>query len=187
MGKNFITCAIFLAALAPQLAFSRKNNRPFFSEEKKILRQKKREQVSKAKRKKPMPDESFSRELREKAQETPWASRFYSRTVFYYRSTARIPETYNCDGEIEKKKKAEAEAQALQECENSGLSDCQLAKVLIAKNGILRCQDFPGHRCPGSGHYRGCVAEALALGDNRKIAPPSLLNEEASTDTESEL
>ena len=117
-----------------------------------------------------MPDADFSADLRAEARENPWASKFYSRTVYYVRSSARLPESYDCDSGIEERKKAEAEAEALAKCEASGLAECRLAKVVVAKNGILTCRDFPGRRCPGSGHYRGCVAEALVLGAGGSVS-----------------
>ncbi len=106
----------------------------------------------------------FAPELQEEARANPFASKFYSRTVYYVRSTEPVPEEYNCDTEKESQKLGEAEQQAQDKCNAAGGDSCHLAKSVIAKAGVLNCNDFPSHRCPGSGHFRGCVAEALVLG-----------------------
>ncbi|MGZ3650887.1 MAG: hypothetical protein ACXVB9_12030 [Bdellovibrionota bacterium] len=168
MGKfALITCALLLATPAfakPKLA------RVLPSQVKTVsLQSTKKAHKKKAGAKKAAPNmklAEFSPELQAEASEYPFASKYYSRTVYFFRSDAVLPDSYNCDAEIEESKKQEAVNQAEGKCESSGGSEqCRVAKVVIAKTGVLQCRDFPGGKCPGSGHFRGCVAEALVLGE----------------------
>jgi len=114
----------------------------------------------------------FAPELRAEAQANPDASKYFSRTVHYARSSEPLPEEYDCDPEKAEQKLHEAEAQAQAKCENAAAAgeSCHLAKSVIARTGVLECRDFPGAHCPGAGHYRGCVAEALVLGEREGAA-----------------
>ena len=107
----------------------------------------------------------FAPELQEQARNNPEASKYFSRTVYYFHSDEVLPSSYNCDESIEESKKMEAQSQAESKCSAQGGEDCHVAGVVISKSGVLRCQDFPGRHCPARGHYRGCVAEALVLGE----------------------
>ena len=172
MGKCIFFWGLIAATALASSAQARphRHARTLPSQVKTIRLQPSRHALPKAPRSVPMPDADFSADLRAEARENPWASKFYSRTVYYVRSSARVPESYDCDSAIEERKKAEAENEALAKCEAAGLAECRLAKVLISKNGILQCRDFPGKRCPSNGHFRGCVAEALVLGTSGSVS-----------------
>lgn len=107
----------------------------------------------------------YAPELQAEARDNPDASKYFSRTVYYFRSDEAIPDSYNCDESIEESKKMEAQAQAESKCTARGGEECRVAGVVIAKSGELHCEDFPGRKCPSRGHYRGCVAEALVFGE----------------------
>jgi hypothetical protein len=118
------------------------------------------------------PAGSFSPELTTEAAAAPYASKYFSRTVYYVRSASRLPAEYNCDEETQARKLHEAETQALEKCAAAG-DPCRIAKSVISRNDELRCRDFPGAHCPASGHFRGCVAEALALGGKDVVDAPA--------------
>jgi hypothetical protein len=118
----------------------------------------------------------YAPELQAEARDNPSASKYFSRSVYFFHSTVAIPDSYNCDEGIEESKKQEAQSQAESKCAANGTEECRVAKVVISKSGELKCSDFPGHQCPSRGHYRGCVAEALVLGDRREISPDSASN-----------
>jgi hypothetical protein len=107
----------------------------------------------------------FAPELLEKAGENPESSKFFKSALRFARSSYALPESYNCDPESAAQKRAEAEIEALNDCEASGAHNCRIAESLIRVNGILSCGDFPGAKCPAKAHFRGCKAEALALGE----------------------
>lgn len=107
----------------------------------------------------------FAPELRAEAANHPSAAKFYSRTVYYVRSNAPVPAEYDCNENRTAIKLGEAEVQAKEKCLAAGKSSCELALSVVAKSGVLRCSDFPNGQCPGSGHYRGCVAEALVVSE----------------------
>jgi hypothetical protein len=118
----------------------------------------------------------YAPELQAEARDNPSASKYFSRSVFFFHSSDAIPDSYNCDEGIEESKKQEAQSQAESKCAANGTEECRVAKVVISKSGELQCSDFPGRKCPARGHYRGCVAEALVLGDKREITPDSASN-----------
>jgi hypothetical protein len=118
----------------------------------------------------------YAPELQAEARDNPSSSKYFSRSVYFFHSTDTIPDSYNCDEGIEESKKQEAQSQAESKCAEKGSEECRVAKVVISKSGELQCSDFPGHKCPSRGHYRGCVAEALVLGDKREVTPDSASN-----------
>ena len=118
----------------------------------------------------------YAPELQAEARDNPSASKYFSRSVYFFHSTEAIPDSYNCDEGIEESKKMEAQAQAESKCAANGTEECRVAKVVISKTGNLKCSDFPGHQCPSRGYYRGCVAEALVLGEKQELPLQSAAN-----------
>lgn len=127
-----------------------------------------------AKAKLPRQDLGLSPELQREADDHPFAAKYFSRSVYFVRSDYPLSADYDCDGETQERKMQEAESQARARCAQ-GREPCRLVKALLVKTGSLRCSDFPGKKCPGRGHFRGCVAEALVLGE--KEESPAITDE----------
>lgn len=91
--------------------------------------------------------------------------KFISKTVHFAASTAPVPEEYGCDSSIEEKQMRQAELDALAKCEADGEEHCRLHQIKIIKTGELRCEDIPGRDCGVRKFYRGCVAQAIVVGE----------------------
>ena len=169
MGKQIIIMAALCALLVSGSAQAKKKKhlaRVLPSQVKTIhLEKNHHKKVAPAK----MKPAEMADELQAEARDNPSASKYFTRSVYYFRSTQPLPDSLNCDEAIEESKKAEAQAEAENKCAANGGEECHVAKVVIAKSGALTCSDFPGGHCPKSGFYRGCVAEALVLGEKRSL------------------
>jgi hypothetical protein len=100
----------------------------------------------------------------------PLGSRYLSRTVFFWRSAARLPASFLCDDETLALKLQEAETQAMEKCQANEERTCRLQGSKVLKQGKLNCSDIPGADCSQKNYYAGCVAVALVFGSKDQMA-----------------
>jgi hypothetical protein len=106
----------------------------------------------------------FSREIQEEVGENPASFKYGKSTVRFARGGG-----FECGVDDIREKTAEAEAAALADCQADGSHSCRIVRTVTARNGSLRCKDFPGGTCPAPGRYGGCKVEALALGEKGPV------------------
>jgi hypothetical protein len=95
---------------------------------------------------------------------SPFDNKYVTKTVHFAASTGELGAEFDCDGSTKEQQIRKAERDALEKCEANGEKHCRVHQSKIVKQGDLRCQDIPGRDCGQRKFYRGCVAQAIAVG-----------------------